>query len=78
MWHTPESDDLAENLLLAGQHVSAGIYRNVESGLCLQFDGAGMLPPSFDGRVACYVPIPRARERRVEALNVVIEHRSKI
>jgi hypothetical protein len=59
MEHTPEPDRHWEDVLLAGQRAGPGAYRNVETGCRVEFDRAGMLPPSFDGRVACYVQVPR-------------------
>ncbi len=76
MWRLSELDDLTENLLLAGQPVSPGSYRNVETGMCLEFEQDGQLPPSFDGRVACYVPISRVGVPPAESLSVEHEHHS--
>lgn len=76
MWWRPELDDLAEAVLLAGQHASPGRYRNVETGACLQLDEEGPLPPSFDGRVACYVLVRGAWDQAVVA-DAGREHRSK-
>ena len=72
-----ELDDLTENFLLAGQPVSPGYYRNVETGLCVQFERDGLLPPSFDGRVACYVPVSNTWNQQSESMNVESEHQSK-
>ncbi len=78
MWLTPEPDDPTDNHLLAGQLVSPGTYRNVETGHCLQFEQDGLLPPSFDGRVACYEPVPRTWHERIEMRNGEREHQSKV
>jgi hypothetical protein len=69
MEHTPEPEHHMERLLLAGQRVAAGAYRNVETGCCVEFEQDGHLPPSFDGRVACYVPLPRTwRQQLVDVI----------
>lgn len=67
MEQSPEPDREIERILLAGQHVAPGAYRNVETGCCIEFEEAGRLPPSFDGRVACYVPVPRTWRQHVLA-----------
>ncbi len=76
MWRNIELDDLTEGFLLAGQKVSPGYYRNVETGQRVQFEQDGLLPPSFDGRVACYVPLPTTWNQQVASMNVEREHQS--
>ena len=78
MWRTRTPEDPVESLLLAGQRVSRGVYRNVETGLCLQFEQDSILPPSFDGRVACYVVVPNAWHERTEIAPGEREHQSKV
>jgi hypothetical protein len=43
---------------LAGECVTAGTYRDLETQRQVILDQAGFLPASGDGRVACYVRIP--------------------
>jgi hypothetical protein len=48
---------LAAALYHAGEWVSPGIYEDVETHRRVRLDEKDILPPSFDGRVACYVRI---------------------
>lgn len=48
---------LASPLYQAGEWVSAGIYEDVETHRVVRLDEKDMLPPSFDGRVACYIRV---------------------
>jgi hypothetical protein len=57
MWYRPLNDEIESELLLAGQTAPAGIYRETGSGRWVQLTEAGVLPASFDGRIACYVPV---------------------
>jgi len=57
MWTQPDDDQFACELLLAGQTAPAGIYRDLSSGRLIHLDMSDVLPPSFDGRIACYIPI---------------------
>lgn len=42
----------------AGSHVAAGKYRRVDApGRDVDLTGGGMLPASFDGRVAVYLKV---------------------
>ena len=57
MWYRPLNEEYAAELLLAGQMAPAGIYRETGSGRLVHLTMTDILPPSFDGRIACYVPI---------------------
>jgi hypothetical protein len=46
---------LAAPLYHAGEWVPAGVYEDVETHRIVRLDEKDMLPPSFDGRVACYI-----------------------
>ena len=46
------------DVLMAGQRVAAGIYRDVENGREIILDREGFLPAACDGRVAAYVLRP--------------------
>ena len=52
----PGSIDLfVDELYLAGQHVPAGLYREIGSRREVRMDAEGTLPASLDGRIAAYV-----------------------
>jgi hypothetical protein len=55
MWYQPEHDQFVEELLLAGQCVPAGVYRQVGSGRIIRLEREDCLPASLDGHVASYV-----------------------
>ncbi|HLJ57994.1 MAG TPA: hypothetical protein VKT77_23350 [Chthonomonadaceae bacterium] len=61
------NQDVTESPLLAGQMALPGLYRNIETGRCIRLERTDMLPPSFDGRVAAYVPVASAWRERFEA-----------
>lgn len=53
---TPADHFAAENapLFLAGHPAPAGTYRQVETGQEVRLDQEGVLPATFDGRIAAY------------------------
>lgn len=55
MWHAPDNDHFTDEVYLAGERVSAGIYRKIGNGFRIRLDDDGVLPASLDGRVACYI-----------------------
>ncbi len=55
MRREPEYDLPAMELLLAGQRVLPGLYREVETGRLVLMEKEDRLPASLDGRVACYI-----------------------
>jgi hypothetical protein len=62
----------SHGVLKAGMYVTAGAYRDVESGRDVVLVQDGVLPAAFDGRVAVYVLRPPtwgeiARSRRERA-----------
>lgn len=52
-----------DELYLAGQHVAAGQYRNVETGREVCLEQQDFLPASLDGRVAVYACVEYTWER---------------
>jgi hypothetical protein len=52
-----ESCHLGNALFLAGERVSAGEYREIETGRVICLDQEDYLPASLDGHVACYKPV---------------------
>ena len=52
-----------DELYIAGQHVTAGRYRNVETGREVCLEHQDFLPASLDGRVAVYVCVEYTWER---------------
>lgn len=56
-------------LFLAGEYVSAGVYRNLRTGRELHLAEDGFLPPSFDGNVAVYALAPRTWATRMQPLS---------
>lgn len=57
MWLKPEHDQFVEELLLAGERVPPGVYRQVGTNRVVVYDHEDVLPASLDGRVACYVRV---------------------
>lgn len=49
------SDAFVDEIYTAGQHAEAGTYREVGTRREVVLEEAGTLPPSLNGRVACYV-----------------------
>jgi len=52
------SETSVEDLFVAGQKVSAGLYRLVGSQRDVRLDQDDTLPASLDGRVAVYIRRP--------------------
>lgn len=52
-----QPDPLFEELLLAGQKVPAGRYRQLGTGRLVSVEREDSLPASLDARVACYVRV---------------------
>jgi hypothetical protein len=57
MWPKPENDQFAEEVLLAGELVPPGIYRQIGTRREVHVTSDDCLPASLDGRVACYVRV---------------------
>ncbi|MGC8668259.1 MAG: hypothetical protein ACP5VE_09115 [Chthonomonadales bacterium] len=55
MWLQPENDQYADELFLAGERVTPGIYKQLGTGREVYMEKEDVLPASLDGRVACYV-----------------------
>ena len=64
MWQMPEMDTHGEDLLLAGQHVEPGLYREIGTGRAVSIEQEGVLPATLNGRVACYVRIANTWAQR--------------
>jgi hypothetical protein len=64
LWTRPENDQFVEELLLAGERVPAGTYRQTGTARVVVMDGEGLLPASFDGTVACYLREPARWEQK--------------
>ena len=54
MWNSPENGHFVEEILLAGEIVSPGTYRQIGSHTIVTLNREDHLPASLDGRVACY------------------------
>ena len=63
MWHRPENDQYVDEILLAGDRVSAGVYRRLGSSQIVRLETEDYLPASLDGRVACYLPVASQQEK---------------
>ena len=59
MWNAPENDHFAEEIYLANELVSPGQYQQIGGPRKITLESPGQLPPSFDGRVACYRRVAR-------------------
>jgi hypothetical protein len=57
MWQQPENDQFADELFLAGERVSSGVYRQIGNGREVRLEQEDVLPASLDGRVACYMRV---------------------
>lgn len=57
MWQRPENDQFVEEVFLAGELVSPGLYKQLGSGKVIRLYKEDVLPASCDGRVACYVRV---------------------
>jgi hypothetical protein len=57
MWHQPENEQFTEELFLAGERVSPGLYRQIDREREIHLPSEDHLPASLDGQVACYVRV---------------------
>lgn len=64
MWYPPENDAYAEELYLAGERVSAGMYKQVGGARQIRVELEDVLPATLDGQVACYVRVHTWAELR--------------
>ena len=57
MWNSPENDQFADELYLAGEKVPSGVYRQIGGNREVRLEKEDFLPASLDGRVACYMRV---------------------
>ena len=57
MWSAPWNDQYADEIFLAGELVPAGHYKQTGAKREIQLLHDDFLPPSCDGRVACYLRV---------------------
>ena len=57
MRHKFAHDATHEDLFLAGEKVSAGVYRQIGGDREVRLEREDVLPASLDGRVACYMRV---------------------
>ena len=57
MWQQSEHEMFGDELFLAGERVTPGLYREIGGKREVRLDAEDILPASLDGRVACYTRI---------------------
>ncbi len=57
MWQQSEHETFGEELFLAGERVTPGLYREIGGHREVRLDDEDILPASLDGRVACYTRV---------------------
>ncbi len=57
MWKQPENDQSVNELYLAGERVTTGLYKQIGGDREIHVEREDFLPASLDGRVACYTRI---------------------
>ena len=70
----PDSDMFARELHLAGERVSPGLYKQVDSSRVVELDLKGLLPASLDGQAAVCACARRSRNQGQEAYGVSSAH----